>query len=124
MHDSHVLKEDGGKGSVSGVYWTGCTDLVVSHRLYSQTSRGKDRVEIYIPILYTNRSFASIHSWAGQCSAAMVERRSHRYFDQPTQIFFFLGSWHGWHSRPGGVHVSHKHFLACRSTLYLYMSVQ
>lgn len=75
---------------MSGVYWTGCTDLVVSHRLYSQTSRGKDRAEIYIRILYTNRSFASIHSWAGQCSAAMVERRSHRYFAQPTQILFFF----------------------------------
>lgn len=29
------------KGSMTGVYWTEFTDLVASHRLCSQSSRGK-----------------------------------------------------------------------------------
>ena len=50
MHDSHVLEEDTGKGSVAlRVHWTECTDLCFASSLKSVQFR-KGRVEIYIPV--------------------------------------------------------------------------
>ena len=70
-------------------------------RILSEVSLVSDRGALKFTYLYGSLYFASIYSGTGQWSVAMVDRCSHRYFDQLTPICFSTG-WHGWHSGPGG----------------------